>query len=231
MEDGTGEANSASPTGPPYSPITPVMSNTMPVEGSQDDQHTLPAEPPSIPPSEPFSESDNPDAIALRAAISVLQIQRQQALRDLKTLERQKKAAIMDPEAFSKAVVQGRVKTQSKGVLDARPDFVPWCMPDSEASNGQEKGSETETPQQPQSKNFDDIPGPQNVVRCPPINWAKYHVVGKPLDVLHEEQRKRPMCSEDDGNDHKGRAEEHRIAAPYDPWRDQLGAASTSRPD
>ncbi|KAI4102065.1 MAG: hypothetical protein LQ345_007387 [Seirophora villosa] len=229
MEIGTGKSDSASPTGPPYSPITPVMSNTMPSEGSQEAHHTFPAEPP-LPPLEPFSESDNPDAIALRSAISILLIQRQQTLRDLKTLERQKRAAVADPEAFSSAVVQGRVKTQSKGVLDAQPDFAPSYIRDAGASNGQEE-SDTQTSQHSHSQAFDDIPGPQNVVRCPPINWAKYHIVGKPLDVLHEEQRKRPLSNQDYGNSPPKRAEEHKIAAPYNPWQDRLGTTTTRQPD
>ncbi|KKA26732.1 hypothetical protein TD95_000870 [Thielaviopsis punctulata] len=36
------------------------------------------------------------------------------------------------------------------------------------------------------------LPSEQNIVRCPPINWAQYAVVGESLDKLHAEQVKRP---------------------------------------
>ena len=63
---------------------------------------------------------------------------------------------------------------------------------------------------------FGTIPKPQNVVRMPPINWAKYHIVGEPLDKMHEEQRNRPFAGvpRQDANQ---RAPEHFIAAPYRP--------------
>lgn len=63
-------------------------------------------------------------------------------------------------------------------------------------------------------------------MRCPPVNWAKYHVVGEALDKLHEEQRRRPV--NDQGNDDTlgVEGEDHIIAAPYNPWKDRLGPAT-----
>ena len=84
---------------------------------------------------------------------------------------------------------------------------------------------------------FPKLPEPQNVFRCPPVNWAKYHVVGESLDKLHEEQMKRPSEGEPQveaalsqgqgaGNimkgqvDHLGRAPESVIARPYSMFED-----------
>ncbi|KAK1757668.1 hypothetical protein QBC47DRAFT_451071 [Echria macrotheca] len=37
-------------------------------------------------------------------------------------------------------------------------------------------------------KAWSKLPKPQTIVRCPPINWAQYAVVGESLDKLHAEQ-------------------------------------------
>ena len=74
-----------------------------------------------------------------------------------------------------------------------------------------------------------EIPGSQNVVRMPPINWAQYHIVGESLNKLHEEQRRRPVGGEVVGEEElrpreggRERGEEHVIARPYDPFVDKL---------
>jgi hypothetical protein len=73
----------------------------------------------------------------------------------------------------------------------------------------------------PASK-FGHIPTPQNVVRMPPINWAKYQVVGEPLNRMHEEQLYRPTP----GEPRRERAPEHVLAAPYRPLVDHLETPS-----
>ncbi|KAL8902128.1 MAG: hypothetical protein Q9207_004877 [Kuettlingeria erythrocarpa] len=225
---GPAKPESESPHGPPYSPISPVMSNSIPLQGSQSTMP--PAKPRQRPLLEPFSEIDNPDAIALRAAISILQIQRQQALRDLKSLERQKHAAVADPEAFCTAVAEGRVKTQSSGVLGSQPAFDPSSLGNVEDSDGeQEEEAGIEMAEKPRTEKFENFPGPQDVVRCPPINWAKYHVAGRQLDKLHEEQRRRPSNNLINHDSVQAKAEEHIIAAPYNPFKDQLGPPSAKR--
>ncbi|KAI4186744.1 MAG: hypothetical protein L6R41_003291 [Letrouitia leprolyta] len=216
-----------SPTSPPFSPITPVMSSTLPSNEAQGYHHGAPpAQVPPIPPLEPFSESDNPDAIALRSALSILQIQRQQALQDLKTLEHQKKVAADDPEGFSKAAAAGKIRTQSSGVLGSEPGFSPSPLQAPGVSQDEDLTKNTTNSNASAGIKYGNVPGPQNVVRCPPINWAKYHVMGEPLDKLHEEKRRRPISDYSDAdNPHTGG--EHRIAAPYNPWKDNLEPAAT----
>lgn len=69
---------------------------------------------------------------------------------------------------------------------------------------------------------FPPVPRPQTVFRCPPVNWAKYHVVGEALDALHAEQTARPSSGlEATGS--ATRAPLHVLAAPYSPFTDRDG--------
>lgn len=197
----------------------------------------------------PISESTNPDAIALRAAMSILQLQRQQALRDMQTLERQKEAAVANPEAFARDVTSGKIKARGMGGLlgpvgevqdgSNRADVRQYAVVDGLTSDdagerGQTDDSEdkADKPVAETAGGFGEIPSGQNVVRMPPINWAKYHIVGESLDKLHKEQRSRPVAGQplrDEDLRPKQRAPEHVIAAPYDPWRDKLEAKEKGR--
>jgi len=159
-----------------------------------------------------ISEVDNPDAIALRSAISVLQIQRQRTLRDLQTLERQKTVAVADPERFAHELNSGNVKSaSSQGILGGETsDFLDtWIGLNRDDSARQE------------STSFGIIPAPQNIVRCPPVNWAKYHIVGVALDNLHEHQRLRPSSGEPQRDFESPQDSDHVITAPYRPWADK----------
>ncbi|KAL8963786.1 MAG: hypothetical protein Q9183_004958 [Haloplaca sp. 2 TL-2023] len=197
------------------------MSHSLPAPGSRGFLPISTPQATTAPPLQPFSESDNPDAIALRSALSILQIQRQQSLRDMVALEKQKKMALADPDGFARAVASGKIKTRSTGVLESPSSFTP-C--DTTSQNQEEQvESETEDKRQPECSDFEDLPRLQSIVRCPPINWAKYHVLGEPLDNLHEEQRRRPVGGQPNDADTQVRGEEHIIAAAYDPWRDKVG--------
>lgn len=184
------------------------------------------AQPP--PPSQPISMSDNSDAIALRAAMAILQIQRQQALRDMKTLEEQKNRALEDPEGFARAIIEGTIKSRSmEGIIpvadssSASKESGNVTASDSDEEmhdSGEKAATITDT--------FGTIPSAQNVVRMPPVNWARYHIVGESLDKLHEEQRNRPSPGQplrDEDLRPRERAPEHFIAAPYNPWVDKVG--------
>jgi len=187
-------------------------------------------EPQPPPPSQPISMSDNPDAIALRAAMSILQIQRQQALRDMKTLEQQKIKASADPEAFARGVSEGRI--QARGVQGIIPTADEQDQDeDSEVDvSSDNPGSTRVGGDGGKVELFGTIPSAQNVVRMPPVNWAKYHIVGESLDKLHEEQRARPSPGQplrDENLRPRERAPESVIAAPYNPWVDKVGEKPT----
>ncbi|OJD10581.1 hypothetical protein AJ78_08451 [Emergomyces pasteurianus Ep9510] len=197
----------------------------------------------------PVSESDNPDVIALRSAISILQIQKQQALRDIKTLDHLKHAAAAHPEAFARELANGNLNSTAGNI------FNPTSLEDGDGDGDEDPVGPVPVEQrttvrentapvlseaakdrdQPAPPSFGKIPTPQQVVRMPPINWAKYHIVGEPLDKLHEEQRRRPSPGElrRDEAPSPQRAQEHFIAAPYRPFTDSLEppmkARSTNR--
>jgi hypothetical protein len=221
----------------------------------------------------PISESDNVDVIALRAAISILQLQHQSAERDIQALQKLKSAALEDPEGYVKELVRrvnanpggmpgggpggggggggGRdllaptvanlvaalgdghellrgeegEEAQSQGAMRQEPKAERESgdveMRDAEAGASDDSDEEESADQQ---SKFPKPPAAQNVYRMPPINWAKYHVVGGALDKLHEEQRKRPTPGQVvEGND---RPEEYVMAAPYAPVVDAARLAA-----
>ncbi|GES64952.1 hypothetical protein ATEIFO6365_0009044700 [Aspergillus terreus] len=171
----------------------------------------------SEPPPVPISESENPDAIALRSALSILQLQKQQSLRDIRTLERLKKAAAADPEGFARELAAGNLSAKDPG------GFVNFTHDEEDGGDGEDESGEAEESNKSRgASGLGTIPTPQNVVRMPPINWAKYQVVGEPLDRMHEEQRRRPSSGEPRREDSTQRAPEHLLAAPYRPLVDKL---------
>ncbi|EED13264.1 conserved hypothetical protein [Talaromyces stipitatus ATCC 10500] len=169
----------------------------------------------------PISESNNPDVIALRSAISLLQFQKQKALNDIKALDELKRAAAADPESFSRELLAGNLtKEDNHQFID-----TDITMTDSDDdSDGAQEGDESSAPK----SKFGKIPKPQNVVRMPPINWAKYHIVGEPLDKMHEEHRNRPIAGVP-RQDPNQRAPEHFIAAPYRPLTDKVDSPAKGR--
>ena len=199
------------------------------------------------PPPQPFSSKDSIDAIALRAAISTLQIQRQKAQNDLRTLEDIKKQAVAQPDHFRKELAAGRLKEHRpdvgslQDILDApdsdsdeepaipgasapvngnvhmdEQEVKPAEVPDSQPSRPATSSPAQPYPAAATQTSFPRIPGPQNVVRTPPINWNKYHIVGEPLDQMHEQQRRWPGSAAYGQN----RGREHVVNAPYSPWLD-----------
>jgi hypothetical protein len=134
-------------------------------------------------------------------------------------------AANTEPEAFINALKAGKLsKAPRQAVID-----VDDCDDDDDDDGDADAGTPSNkiADSEKLDCDFGQFPNPQNVVRCPPINWAKYHVVGESLDKLHEEQRQRP----EPGNprrDEYDRPLEHVIAAPYRPFVDKLEAASGS---
>ncbi|KAL1898067.1 hypothetical protein Cpir12675_002086 [Ceratocystis pirilliformis] len=60
------------------------------------------------------------------------------------------------------------------------------------AARAEKKKAKTTKNQRPPKPAWANLPGEQSIVRCPPINWAQYAVVGESLDKLHAEQVARP---------------------------------------
>ncbi|KAK5127133.1 hypothetical protein LTR85_008493 [Meristemomyces frigidus] len=97
----------------------------------------------------------------------------------------------------------------------ARPAEVPDSQPSRPATAS---GKEASATQLSKPADFARIPGPQNVVRMPHVSWDKYHIVGEPLDRMHEQQRRWPgsfAYGQDRGRDFA-------VAAPYSPFLDRL---------
>ncbi|THX10749.1 hypothetical protein D6D13_05318 [Aureobasidium pullulans] len=241
---------SPSPQPPPASPLTPpaqpakLAIHTQPIPAQSVPAH--PAQFIEQPPSLPFSSHESSDAIALRAAISSLQFQRLQAQRDLRTLEDIKRQAVDHPEAYRQHVI---ATSQSKATSPpwATSDSPDQDMDDEDdavlgasSPKGQDSamsefedspkdcpvsyGSmlhsrEQKTVRQPSS--FPAVPLPQDVVRCPPIEWAKYNIVGESLDKLHRDQQARPGDVDSSQRDSV-------VAAPYNPFLDKLDPRPTS---
>jgi hypothetical protein len=282
----------SSPTRPPVSPITPTFGPTQ-IPGASSVGSNIPefalgrpifthaqADQVGIapPPAEPIAFDDNPDVLALKSAISILQIQRARATTDMHALRRAKDAALADPSAFVADLAAGRVGVEPDPLLFPRVDGTPSDSDgdDDENKDGssEPEGTKTEggctpstsTPASPQksrrhsgqkrkgkqkstaartttstapggSSAWSKLPKPQNVVRCPPINWAQYGVVGESLDKLHAEQVAAPSPGapivlgpggtyEFKGGDGLSPGEPARrlvgIAAPYTPGKDKV---------
>ncbi|KAL9130757.1 MAG: hypothetical protein Q9217_001153, partial [Psora testacea] len=203
---------------------TPLQTPTQPPQPHMNQSRpTPPQQPAQPPPPEPISESTNADAIALRAAMSILQMQRQQAIRDMQALEKQKKSALGDVRGFVEAVKRGDVSgsegggglrfTDDGGEAGDGEEMMIEERQERDRDDGDDDDDDDDTmdlttdaafastiqvpPQQKQqqqqhTRSSGHIPTPQNVVRMPPINWAKYHVIGEGLERLHEKQRKAP---------------------------------------
>lgn len=133
-------------------------------------------------------------------------------------MDRMKRAAAEDPEGFVKELAAGNLTTKDKGSLIEFSD---------ERDGGAEDGPEGS--ESGKSSRFGKIPNPQNVVRMPPINWAKYQIVGEPLDKMHEEQLHRPAPGEPRREEPAQRAPEHLLASPYRPLVDKLDTPAKAK--
>jgi hypothetical protein len=230
-------SKSPTPDRPPVSPLTPTASAAQLAPVERTEPRPRPAPPPAAtfrpqPPSVAISESENPDAIALRSAISLLQLQREKSKRDLKALEELKAAAVADPQAFVHSLQEQRAQASQSHHDMLTPTLSG--LTDSLGSHDQDTNSadtrkdSTHMEAKPDPPKFPAIPQPQNIVRCPPINWEKYHIVGEPLDKIHEEQKKWPGSAEPPRTKSGHRAPPYSVAAPYSPFTDGISASSSS---
>ncbi|CAD0114035.1 unnamed protein product [Aureobasidium uvarum] len=233
---------SPSPQPPPASPLTPraqpakLATTTPPLPIQQPPPPHFIEQPPSL----PFSSHDSSDAIALRAAISSLQFQRLQAQRDLRTLEDIKRQAVERPEEYRRHVIATAhakpspppwtVKDSPDQDMEDDDDAVLGATSMSEHDSVDSQSEATTKPSPVsygsmlhsqtaknthQPSTFPAVPLPQDIVRCPPIEWTKYNIVGESLDKLHRDQQARPGDSASPQRDSV-------VAAPYNPFLDKL---------
>ena len=192
---------SSSPTRPSYSPVTPTLSQ--PNLATHDASENWIDEPEPL----PVSLDENPDAIALRAAISILQMQRQQTLRDIRNLDRMKQEAMKDPKAFVDDLKAGNL--QKSAQIESSFD------------SGDEDDTDRESKAIESTSKFGTLPTPQNVIRAPPIEWSKYHIAGDALNTMHQVQQRYPGVTEE-ALARGVQPQPHEIAAPYRPFADKI---------
>ena len=133
----------------------------------------------------------------------------------MRTLERQKKEALADPQAFVRKITTGRLQTRKfrEPLQEGDEESISLLV------NGM-KGSHKDAVGPQNSRTCEYIPGPQNVVRVPPIEWAKYHIVGEALNKLHVEQQRHPGSEGPQVYGYHTRGSENIVAAPYRPLTD-----------
>lgn len=224
------KSRSTSPNRPPVSPITPTLANARLLSDNvrQTLTHSTQQTPQVIltrPPLEPIDFEDNPDVLALRSTISILQMQGQKATSDMQKLKRNKERALRDPEGFVRALAAGEIKTE------ADPLFNPSASSDDE-DEGMSEGKKD-------SMAWETLPTPQNVVRMPVINWSQYAVVGESLDKIHADQLSRPVEGAPQrigpdgqlisGGEGSRRQADLGVAAPYQPGKDKIEKMSTRK--
>jgi hypothetical protein len=179
---------------------------------------------PYAPAPKPLAESisfdSNPDVIAVRAAMSILQIQRQKAIADMQALQKIKERAVANPTGFATALASGQIKTKTDSLFPIltlkdgdyggagnsdddngididtttiRPRGARLGDSTLSGANSAHFGTGNDKGKSPSNgTRWPEFPKPQNVVRTPPINWAQYAVVGESLDKLHADQIARP---------------------------------------
>jgi hypothetical protein len=161
-------------------------------------------------------------------------MQARNAVKDIQALQRIKERAAKDPIAFAKALESGAIKTRSD------PLYNPGEDEDDEDDGGNQSAkAEGEKKGEGKEEKWESLPTPQNVVRCPPINWNQYGVVGESLEKLHKDQVERPsegapqkMGSDGvivAGGEGVRRKADLGVAAPYQPGRDKIEKMGTRK--
>ncbi|KAK0656116.1 hypothetical protein B0T16DRAFT_296375, partial [Cercophora newfieldiana] len=186
------------------------------------------------PPAEPIAFDDNPDVLALKSAISILQIQRARATADMQALRRAKDAALADPNAFIADLSARKISMEGDPLMFPSLDEDSSSDEDSE-DDRKRKGARVSSTASASA--WSKLPKPQTVVRCPPVNWAQYGVVGESFDRMHAEQVAAPTPGApavlSPGGTYEFKAGDLQassvparrlvgVAAPYVPGRDKI---------
>lgn len=195
--------------------------------------HTQPDQVGIQPPApEPIDFDSNTDVIALKSAISLLQMQQQRATEHVRALSKAKDDAVEDPEAFIQDLLAGKVNSHRGATGQGIGNSIMTSNDD-----GDDEDEDDDTREAPRT--WTTLPKPQEIVRCPPINWSQYAVVGESLNKLHAEQIQRPTqgtpaaISPDGMYEFKGgdgKQERYLgVAAPYSPIRDKIERKSKGK--
>lgn len=171
--------------------------------------------------------------------MSILQIQARNAENDIRNLARLKERALKDPEGFLKAVESGELQMGGDRLFNPSANDNDDEDEDEDEDEEMGEGDELQAPAGSTSKSWGKLPNNQRVVRCPPINWQKYAVVGDSLDKLHADQKSRPTEGMPQalgadgqlryGGDGIRRPADLGIASSYQPGRDKIDKMSTRK--
>lgn len=124
-----------------------------------------------------------------------------------------KETAALNPEKFAGDLAAGKLSRKGKG------GFIDF-------NHEEEEQDDSTEPRDLSVPDLGTLPEPQNVVRMPPINWAKYQIAGASLDKMHEEEQRRPSISEPRRDEYVQRAPEYTLASSYRPLVDKLESPS-----
>lgn len=210
--------SSSPPPRPAVSPITPPLKPQQFPPPRQ--THAYSAQPAQTviapPPPEPIEFDTNPDVLALKSTLSILQMQGARARRDMVALQKAKTSALDDPKSFLADLKAGSVRVgapEMGGGLDDDDDDSDsssdedegdaGVKPDVEGPAGATAAGQPTVKSEPDSMDVDgpatkesrpwsNLPEAQNIYRMPPINWGQYAVAGESLEKLHKEQVVRP---------------------------------------
>lgn len=140
------QRTSSSPIRPPIEPLSPILGPASATGGASRKTftHTQAAtQYVAQPPPKPISLEENPDAIALRAAISILQMQKRKAEGDLVAIQKVKDRAREDPEGFRDALVAKEILQKTDGLFNISPEDIEGSK-DGDESDEAEHETESE---------------------------------------------------------------------------------------
>ncbi|KAI9894203.1 MAG: hypothetical protein M1814_004057 [Vezdaea aestivalis] len=144
----------------------------------------------------PATLAKNTDAIAVRAALSILTLQRQRAEQHIYQLDDLNAAARRDPALFLKALEAGKLRGEDGREVKRRRVEVGDSAEEEDDDDEEEEEEEEDEGEGEEESTFPVFPAPQSIVRCPPINWAKYRILAAPLDKIHELELRAPSLGQ-----------------------------------
>lgn len=134
------------PPRPTYSPVSPTTrtsalddrGGSQPVKFYKHEQADATFIAPPVAPVETVDMDTNPDALALKANCSVLQMQERKLLADITMLERMRNAGKKDPRGFVRAMENGTIRTEEglNGVLPRLAHALRTAHEDSRTAKG-----------------------------------------------------------------------------------------------